>query len=63
MQIKLMSSTPARTSFIRSQSKSQSGYRSTSARRSTINMTTRYAHLFADDKMAAVKRLDFAGVR
>jgi integrase len=30
---------------------------------SSINMTTRYAHSFADDKMAAVKRLDFADVR
>jgi integrase len=27
---------------------------------STINMTTRYAHSFADDKIAAVRRLDFA---
>lgn len=30
---------------------------------STINMTTRYAHSLADDKMVAVKRLDFGGVR
>ena len=30
---------------------------------STIAMTTRYAHSLADDKMAAVRRLDFAGVR
>ena len=30
---------------------------------STISMTTRYAHSLADDKMAAVRRLDFAGVR
>jgi integrase len=28
----------------------------------TTNTTTRYAHSFADDKMAAVRRLDFAGV-
>jgi len=30
---------------------------------SSITMTTRYAHSLADDKMAAVRRLDFAGVR
>lgn len=30
---------------------------------STIAMTSRYAHSLADDKIAAVKRLDFAGVR
>lgn len=30
---------------------------------STINMTTRYAHSLADDKMAAVRRLEFAEVR
>jgi integrase len=30
---------------------------------SKITTTSRYAHSLADDKMAAVKRLDFAGVR
>jgi len=30
---------------------------------SKITTTTRYAHSFADAKMAAVKRLDFTGVR
>jgi len=30
---------------------------------STINMTTRYAHSLADDKMAAVRRLDVSEVR
>jgi site-specific recombinase XerD len=28
-----------------------------------ITTTARYTHPLADDKMAAVKRLDFAGVR
>ncbi len=32
-------------------------------RHSKITTTTRYAHSFADAKMAAVKRLDSAGVR
>jgi integrase len=30
---------------------------------SKITMTERYAHSLADDKMAAVRQLDFAGVR
>jgi site-specific recombinase XerD len=30
---------------------------------SKIRTTSRYAHSLADDKMSAVKRLDFAGVR
>jgi hypothetical protein len=63
MQIKLMSSTPTARASSAAKAKASLVTAQHLLGRSTINMTTRYAHLFADDKMAAVKRLDFTGVR